>query len=673
MLEDLFITDAPGANIGSDIELSERIEDWPMEIQNVIISQVPMLMDIPGELNFNSVDQDKMYAKGSYIVDLGDSPEDSLIFPIIVKSGKLLPVDLYIHKGRWHPLDLQEVNAILTSPDMGEGLMSSEDVPPMVYNALSGRITPPAGYGSGVVSSVATKMSALNRSISDELIGKVAQSLSIKGKLAKNSVAAKRFSTILDASPESIKTASNLDGKSVFGLDSIIYSVGNGEFSIKQAKLNDDKTIATNYLTCDGDQLATWMKEASLDIPRIIKELKTRKMAFTWDDSASSKEPDEYIKVKTPGRYTCYKQASIEPVKANVIGKVATLTGDKYLSINDDESYSLQSAIVGKPTKENMAKTAHINRHISTVKVGSTVTVPVDADVSDSPMSVTIPAKVASIVNTEPASPKGYTTIVANHSTGKYAFILSNDKRIEYPIKTAHIPEGQMIPKYAEVWYLPANYPIIQLPAKKQDLIKSASDVASSAYLKNSGRESSVKISMWNIDKYNTGIKIGSAAPQIISRSDAMLLMKRAEGSGVLDGMSKIASGTIKVLDLVHGDAGEPSYVAAKDKSILKTKKDKEGSKIKSLKMSSLQPSLLKVAAVMEDEEDVDTVLALNYITPENMMEFKNILPDMKSTEEALAKLLMSVRLGNPVSSEQDVKNTLEALHNIISEIETGL
>ncbi len=70
---------------------------------------------------------------------------------------------------------------------------------------------------------------------------------------------------------------------------------------------------------------------------------------------------------------------------------------------------------------------------------------------------------------------------------------------------------------------------------------------------------------------------------------------------------------------------------------------------------------LVKEAAALEDSETADKVLAMNFINPENLSIFASYLPDLDSTCEKLAEMLLASRLGmNQVpdgAAERAMKN----------------
>jgi hypothetical protein len=666
MLEDLFITNTPGEASSSGIELSNSIDNWPMEIQNIIANQIPMIMSNPGQLNFDSVDQDKLYAKGAYAIPVGGG-EETITIPIVVKAGELLPMDLYIYKGEWHPMDMNDISAIMTSPEIGTNLISDDDMPNSSDSGFISRVTPPGGYGSGVISSLASKMSNKSAAIRDKVIETIQGDPQLQRKLTVNKVAKDRFLSILDGEPTS-KAASAEMYKVLFTGDRVIFSLGNGKFSIKSAALHSDHIVGMGHIECDGDQLVTGLKEAGLDCVRIISDLKTNKMAFTWDDN-SKKETEIHVQVTKSGSYTGYRD-DLTPVDVDVMGIIKTaLDESRYLVMHSNGDYSLQRELIGKPSTKKVDKTASL-KSPSRLRAGDTMTIPAKVTEGTGIVEFTAPTKVSSVVHTKHAN-KAHTVINGTSCMGKIAYIFTSDENVKVPVATKFYPEGLMIEKGASVWFVPETYPVISLKGNPVPMLKNAADLRSSICIRGDSKTPVTTARIWNIDSGNVGIKIGSASPAVYPKTIAMLLIRQSEGSGVLESMAKIAAGEIKVIDLVKGGTGKSDYLASRVKKLGLNEEPKatDNAKVSTVNMKSA----LKVAAALEDSEAVDTVLSLNYLTPENLSEFKIALPELKSAREILSKLLMSVRLGFTIAEEQDVKNVLTTLHSVIKSIETSM
>lgn len=75
---------------------------------------------------------------------------------------------------------------------------------------------------------------------------------------------------------------------------------------------------------------------------------------------------------------------------------------------------------------------------------------------------------------------------------------------------------------------------------------------------------------------------------------------------------------------------------------------------------------MLKEAASFNDVGTVDKVLALNFLTPENVSMFIEYLPEFEQTVEKLARLLVGVRTGMQSVPESAVKSAMERLDEVV-------
>ncbi|TAL45888.1 MAG: hypothetical protein EPN91_01305 [Salinibacterium sp.] len=75
---------------------------------------------------------------------------------------------------------------------------------------------------------------------------------------------------------------------------------------------------------------------------------------------------------------------------------------------------------------------------------------------------------------------------------------------------------------------------------------------------------------------------------------------------------------------------------------------------------------LVKVAAVLEDAQSVDSVLSLGFVNPENIARFASAKPMLWEVSHMLAKLLLAARLGMDDIPEESVRSALEHLQRIL-------
>jgi hypothetical protein len=82
-----------------------------------------------------------------------------------------------------------------------------------------------------------------------------------------------------------------------------------------------------------------------------------------------------------------------------------------------------------------------------------------------------------------------------------------------------------------------------------------------------------------------------------------------------------------------------------------------------------LGPEIVKAAAESGHPETLDSILSLEFITPQNLRYFVDNIPDFEEAATRLAALLIAVRLGMPHVPEQPVKDALEGLSHTINKL----
>jgi hypothetical protein len=76
--------------------------------------------------------------------------------------------------------------------------------------------------------------------------------------------------------------------------------------------------------------------------------------------------------------------------------------------------------------------------------------------------------------------------------------------------------------------------------------------------------------------------------------------------------------------------------------------------------------NLVKEAAVILDKETTDSVLALNFITPENMSIYVDYLPEIEKVSSKLAEIVIAARLGMDDVREAAAKNAMTQVNSVI-------
>lgn len=84
-------------------------------------------------------------------------------------------------------------------------------------------------------------------------------------------------------------------------------------------------------------------------------------------------------------------------------------------------------------------------------------------------------------------------------------------------------------------------------------------------------------------------------------------------------------------------------------------------------KVPDLRVDLIKEAAQLTDQGTVDSILALNFINPDNLDTFVNYLPELEQTSEKLSEMLLYSYLGMNELPEGAVERSMKNLENVIT------
>ena len=82
--------------------------------------------------------------------------------------------------------------------------------------------------------------------------------------------------------------------------------------------------------------------------------------------------------------------------------------------------------------------------------------------------------------------------------------------------------------------------------------------------------------------------------------------------------------------------------------------------------VTPLRADLIKEAGVILDRETADTVLALRFVTPENVGIYVNYLPELEKVSSRLAEILVASRLGMDQVKESAAKNAMSQMQTVI-------
>lgn len=100
-------------------------------------------------------------------------------------------------------------------------------------------------------------------------------------------------------------------------------------------------------------------------------------------------------------------------------------------------------------------------------------------------------------------------------------------------------------------------------------------------------------------------------------------------------------------------------------------RRDREAIKIASKFPWHLKKDLTKEAAVLQDEDTVDKVLSLGFLSKDNIRNFAGYLPELEKTTNKLADLLFASRCGLSTVPETAVESAMKNTDEILSGLRT--
>lgn len=125
-------------------KLSDNVREWQEEIGALVAEKLPADMGLSPQVVFQTVDQDRGYAIGSAVVS-DPSTGKSIGIPIIVKSWHLAPLDLFFVDGKLGPLNDDEIAQVFYQNSLGTGVATRKPPPNMADDVFSDTRNPPLG------------------------------------------------------------------------------------------------------------------------------------------------------------------------------------------------------------------------------------------------------------------------------------------------------------------------------------------------------------------------------------------------------------------------------------------------------------------------------------------------------------------------------------------------
>lgn len=627
--DNLFIEPITFEKVSSDTQLGDPTS-WDHEITKAIYDKIPFIAKYNTMIQFEKRDDKTGYAYGQIIVN------NQLNIPIIIYPKKgvsmLAPFDVFNSNDTWYPLTAKRVDEMLydgqafdrvARPD--EKIQDQQQATQPMNNSVSG--------GREIIASYGTVLDAvLPLSMKADVVGfldKIAKNRNYEASYRKNG----NFDKIR-------KIASQYKG-------SFVEDKGNKDLPVNIISI---EKLANSYgVEYISDEVydPTYSEMSPLEIkktfgPAILKTAsendgivlslpnRINSDMFLYEDIGN--DIDELTSCGDCSIKTAAGQEEEGYLFSNVVDFDMNLIDYKVFS--NGEKYAMSRVMCGS---KGLVKEAGFE---SDVIEDGVIGCFMCSDDPSNPI-VTTPFKASSIMRKEAS---GLATMVRTVS--------GRDIELIYTPLIESIME-----KSANSYYIPAKMKFIRLGTERITPNASVLELRKVAkWQRGSSKEATVKY---------TGINYE------INGVDRDVPLKG------LDNLSKHAAKTsLVVLGATPGVANR----------IIKLAKEKHSVKIGSLRnvtskyplpalddmrlAQSIRRDTVKLAAELPQSETVDSMLALNFVTPENIQVFASYIPTLKDSASHLAALLVAVRLGLKEVDEYAVKQSMTTLDEVITKLE---
>jgi hypothetical protein len=637
---DLFLDNKPLTfeKLGMESRLSEDPNQWPTQILDSLYRQAPFSSDYSPKVVLRDVDSDRRYAMGQIelINKLAINQRDDAtppsskgsqkaLIPVVVRDGKLSPLDLLMSDGKVEPLTEDRLRKALFRPNLFEAVrkrpgdmsMIEQLYPPhRQYGGSRGPLVADAG-GGGAAKTASAKpefiLDAIAPTIKEAHLTNLTQRLhddvSLRAALMSNSAAAECLGKIA-ASQSMKKTAAPEYLRSVaHGIRPTVIQVQKlaSGFRIKTANAEaliptaDDVDRKAAVGTLGGDLVAKVEGDGTTTITA----------------EPAVKETLEDINIKVVGEFGLYKvktQGENKELVGWVFPKVMDLDGTllPLAAFSNGSESGLQENIAGIPLARQMdvldSKPQGTGCFYYATSSGATALVPVK-------------------ISGEAETPNG-TEYMCETVMGEQCTLVKMPGLREI----SPIAEGRYgIPD--SMGFMPLDN-TVNLTSSPDEFIKQAAARAMPTAVRVITDGMTYSFEGETIDKIAHSIPT-----KFIDKDDAVFL-----GAILGESPTKLAH----ALDTMRSQGSQEIWFHAREVTPFRDKyaeaKSRAHEKLASL--PRLRADLVKEAAPLEDPTAVDKILSVGFINPENVSIFVSYVPEFENCIKKLSELLLAVRLG---------------------------
>jgi len=646
-----------------EARMSEDANEWPQQILDQLYQQAPFTSHYSPKVVLREVDPDRRYALGhvELLNKLAINPRDDdtpaklkgkqkAIVPVIVREGKLSPLDLLMDNGQVEPLTEDRLRRSLFRPSLFEAIrqrpgdmsMIEQLYPPnRQFGGARGPLITEAGAGEEGVKVSSAKPEFLLDAILPTIkeahlqeVGEFFRDPVICAAYANNEAAlpfidklAQAQATPRKAAADFLKTAASIVKPDVIQVQKI-----EGGFRIKTANAAallptaDDVPREQAVGTLGGDLVSKVEQDGTTTIT-------------TQPNVKETLEDIHVAVVDSFGLYKVRTEGDNKELVGWVFPKVMDLTGEVLplgVFSNGSES-AIQENIAGVPIARQ-------------------------SDVLDSP-----PSEAGMFYMPSKSGAQGIVPVFvrATNDIGPQTEYLCQTIMGEH-CTLVKVPGIKTVTQIATQRYaIPEDVGFMPLPNQ----INLASDPSAFTKVGEARAYATAVRVITDGQTYSfEGLPVDKVAGVMPTRfldlDDAIFL-----GAVLGEHPEKVKTACLKVLSQGH----QEFWFQARPIVTMREKyaEAKKEATVLLNKVPDLRAVLVKEAAPLFDPTSVDKILSLGFLNPENVMVFAEYIPEIEDTIHKVAELLLASRLGLSAVDTTALERSLVHLDKVVAGLKT--
>lgn len=627
------------------IDLGANAKTWPSAILKEAYRQVPFLSEYDVDVVMDQQDPNKGYALGHLAIrnkeatpvfaGMDDKPLEDLVnkqakIPVIVKEGHMLPLRVLADDDGFEPLTERRLGTTLFRADLADLVGKGPG-----DTSLVDQLYPPATsrFGGGSVVKTASVLEQIAPTMTEEdreaVLHAVRSDPALVVKVGRNESFAGAIDRISQAEPLSVEDA-RAAVEEHLRPDVVQIVKGPGFYRTKTASATSwGHTVEANMSRSEAARV--WGADV---LDRVDEEgMITAGRSFQAQDDPADLEPvTEYGRYRVKTASGSWSEGWVFP---HVVDLDMKLTSQAIYT--DGLNAAVQEKVAGIPAEGHMFPAEH--------GVGATGRGFFMATTQDKAVA-TVPLTIENAVRD---AGDGYYN--AHTDLGE-------------KVKLSMVHGARKIVKIAEGHYgIPADMGFVRMRGKvtltdgRHD--DEARKIASLVTVRSDG-------TCYSLDGHPLD-RTSSEHKDFVDRAGAEFLLV-GMGAHPTRARAKLAEADLRGISEISGMRELLTHDESARRALVESG---HMDKVAAVRTTVPKLSLIKEAAVIEDDETVDAILSLNFLTPSNVTLFMDNIPAFEKAASHLAELVVASQLGLKNVDETAAYRAMSGIDSVISGLRT--